>query len=160
MNWEEMMPELVEARLMDTAGNYLFLGVLYVIIAFGIFGTLLMMLKEREYEMGVLVAIGMKRWRLNMVIWIETIILGLIGTLAGAILSFPFVLYVYRNPIILGGDMATAYEQFGFDPVITAALRPSIFYSQVLLVLLVIGILAIYPMFKIARVRVIEYMRH
>lgn len=160
MNWEEMMPELVEARVMDTAGNYLFLGILYIIISFGIFGTMVMMLKEREYEFGVLVAIGMKRWRLSIMMWIETIILGLIGVAAGAAVAFPFVYWIHVDPIILTGAMAEAYEQFGFDPVITTALRPKIFYNQAILVFAVITVLALFPMFKIARMRAVEYIRH
>jgi len=160
MDWEEMMPELVEARVMDAAGNYLFLGILYIIISFGIFGTLVMMLKEREYEFGVLVAIGMKRWRLGIMMWIETIVLGLIGVAAGIALAFPFVYWIYVDPIILTGAMAQAYEQFGFDPVITTTLRPNIFYNQAFLVFGVITVLAIYPMFKIARMKAVEAMRH
>ena len=38
--------------------NYIVYFILYMIIAFGIFGTVLMMTKEREYEFGILVAIG------------------------------------------------------------------------------------------------------
>lgn len=75
-DWEQMMPELLEARALDEGGGLLILGILYFIITFAIFGTILMMIKEREYEFGVLVAVGMGRWKLFSVIWWETVFLG------------------------------------------------------------------------------------
>ncbi|MBV6655421.1 MAG: ABC transporter permease, partial [Mameliella sp.] len=53
MDWEALLPDLVQARELDTAGNVVVYFILYMIIAFGIFGTILMMSKEREYEFGV-----------------------------------------------------------------------------------------------------------
>ncbi|NNE56290.1 MAG: ABC transporter permease, partial [Flavobacteriales bacterium] len=49
MTWKEMMPELVQAFQADTGGNVIFIGILYLVIAFGIFGTILMMTAERMY---------------------------------------------------------------------------------------------------------------
>ena len=54
---------------------------LYFIIFFGIFGTVLMMISERTREFGVLVAIGMQKRRLKRIITIEMILLGILGLL-------------------------------------------------------------------------------
>ena len=67
--WEEMIPDLVEAKELDAAGNNLVLIILYLIITFGIFGTILMMTRERSYEFGVLIGIGMHRWQLSLIVW-------------------------------------------------------------------------------------------
>jgi putative ABC transport system permease protein len=59
LNWAEMMPEISQHIEADTAGTYITLGVLYLLISFGIFSTLLMMLAERRREFGMLLALGM-----------------------------------------------------------------------------------------------------
>jgi ABC-type lipoprotein release transport system permease subunit len=160
MDYRAMMPEILEAKAFDSAGAYIVLGLLYLIIAFGIFGTMLMMLKEREYELGILKAIGMKSSQLQLMVWLETTMLMLIGALAGAILSFPLVWYLKVNPIRFTGQMAEAYEKFGVDPVMPAAMRPTIFASQILIVLLIVLVLNLYPMWKIRHLKPVEAMRH
>ena len=79
MDWKELIPDLVRAKALDSAGNYIVYCILYLIIAFGIFGTILMMTKERSYEFGVLVAIGMRRFRLSATVWLEVIMLQCAG---------------------------------------------------------------------------------
>ena len=59
------------------------IAVLYLLIGFGIFGTIMMMVAERKREMGVMVAIGMQKTKLASILFFETIYIGLIGVLAG-----------------------------------------------------------------------------
>lgn len=99
MNWKQMLPDLVDAQKTDAAGNYIILVVLYGIIAFGIFGTILMMTVERKYEFGVQLAIGMKRKYLAFIVWLETAIIALIGSVLGIIGSLPLVYYFHVNPL-------------------------------------------------------------
>ncbi|MCB0642172.1 MAG: ABC transporter permease [Phaeodactylibacter sp.] len=163
MSWQEMMPDLVEAQQMDTAGNYIVLVILYIIIAFGIFGTILMMTKEREYEFGILTAIGMNRRSLSFSIWLEIVMLGLIGAAAGILVSLPIVYYFHVNPLDFGEmseQMAETYEKFGFEPVFPAAFDFNIFMNHTLVVLLITTVLAIYPTLKIMRLKPVEAMRH
>ena len=56
-----------------------------MIITFGIFGTILMMMSERSRELGVMIAIGMQRFRLGSILFYETLFMGLIGAVAGII---------------------------------------------------------------------------
>ncbi len=60
MTWREMLPELEQLIKADSAGGLIMVFILYMIVSFGIFGTVLMMTQERKYEFGVLVSIGMK----------------------------------------------------------------------------------------------------
>ncbi|MCP4440147.1 MAG: ABC transporter permease [Aureispira sp.] len=159
MDWQAMMPDLVQAKDMDTAGNQIMLAVLYLIIAFGILGTILMMTKEREYEFGVLVSIGMQRWRLAIMVWGEIVLLGIMGAIAGILASLPIVLYIHYNPIELSGEMAAAYDKFGIEPFILASLDLDIFYSQAILVVIITSVLALYPLLSIRRLKTVEAMR-
>ncbi|RMG79024.1 MAG: ABC transporter permease [Bacteroidetes bacterium] len=161
MQWDELMPELAEAREVDTAGNYLVMLILYLIIGFGIFGTILMMTKEREYEFGVLVAIGMKRRQLGIVIWLEVIMLGLLGAMIGILGSIPLVAYFHHNPLNFSHmeGMADAYEKFGFAPIFPAAFEAQIFFTHALVIFLVTSVLAAYPLFKIQTLMPVKAMR-
>lgn len=159
LDWKEMLPDLVEAKAVDSAGNVIIYVILYLIIAFGIFGTILMMVKERKYEFGVLIAIGMKRWQLGISVWLEVIMLGLIGALAGILASMPLVWYFQVNPIRFTGDYAAAMEQFGFEPIFPAIFQAQIFLMQAFFVFLLTAIMALYPIWKIRKLQPVQAMR-
>lgn len=162
MDWKELLPELMDAREADAAGSYIMLFILYVIISFGIYGTILMMTKEREYEFGVLVSIGMNRLKLGLSIWVEIILLGLLGALAGIIGAIPLVWYFNINPINFGEmseGMGDVYEKWGFDPIFPTAFEPGVFLTQAYIVFLITSVLAFYPLLKIMRLRPVEAMR-
>ncbi len=159
MDWKELMPDLLQAKALDSAGNYIVYFILYLIIAFGIYGTILMMTKEREYEFGVLTAIGMQRWKLMIIIWVETILLGIIGTIAGILTSIPVVYYFKKYPIRFSGEYAGTLEKFGFEPIFPAEFNVQIFLAQAIIVFIITSILAMYPWWKIRRMKPVEAMR-
>ncbi len=159
MDYGELMPDLIQAKEMDIASGQIIMLILYFIIGFGIFGTLLMMIKERQYEFGVLKAIGMKTSQLNLMLWIETVFLGIIGCLAGIVVVIPLVYYFYLHPIELGGQMAEAYEKFGVEALLPASTNPAIFVKQGIIIFIMITLLSIYPMFVLRRLKPVEAMR-
>lgn len=159
MDWKELMPDLLQAKALDSAGNYIVYFILYMIIAFGIYGTILMMTKEREYEFGVLTAIGMRRWKLMIIIWVETIFLGILGTVAGVLASIPVVYYFKKYPIRFSGEYAGTLEKFGFEPIFPAEFNIQIFLTQALIVFIVTALLGLYPWWKIRKMKPVEAMR-
>jgi ABC-type lipoprotein release transport system permease subunit len=159
MDWKEMMPDLLEAKALDSAGNVVVYFILYMIIGFGILGTILMMTKERSYEFGVLLAVGMKRRLLALTVWLEVVFLGMLGALAGVLFSMPVVYYFKLNPIQFSGEYAVTMEKFGFDPVFPAQFDLQIFFNQALIIFVLTAILALYPIWKIYRIRPIAAMR-
>ncbi|MEL6659206.1 MAG: FtsX-like permease family protein [Bacteroidota bacterium] len=160
--WQEMIPDLVEAKELDAASNNLVLMILYLIITFGVFGTILMMTRERSYEFGVLIGIGMHRWQLSAIVWLEIVLLGLLGVLVGALISFPLVYYFAVNPIdlsVMGEEAVQTYEKFGMEPVLPAAVDSGIFITQAIIVFVITTLLALYPWLKIRSLQPISAMR-
>ncbi|MEL7118561.1 MAG: FtsX-like permease family protein [Bacteroidota bacterium] len=141
MTWQELMPDLLEAKALDSAGNYIVYMILYMIIGFGIFGTILMMTKERSYEFGVMTAVGMHRSQLTLTVWLEVILLGLLGAVAGIIACVPIVYYFNQNPIRLSGNYGGTLEKFGFEPIFPAEFDMNIFFAQALIVFLITALL-------------------
>jgi ABC-type lipoprotein release transport system permease subunit len=159
LTWKELMPGIENHIRADAAGFNISIGILYLIIAFGIFGTLLMMIAERKYEFGMLIAIGMKKFRLGTMLLIETILISVCGTAIGMIISAPIVLYLKRYPIRFSGQMARAYEQFGFEPIFPASFNPNIFITQGIIVLIIALIIGAYPLWLIKRLNPVTAMR-
>jgi ABC-type lipoprotein release transport system permease subunit len=159
MGWRELLPDLDQGIEADKFGGYIMVGILYLIICFGIFGTLLMMIAERQHEFGVLIAIGMKKTQLGITVFIELVNIMLIGTFAGMIGAIPVILYFFFNPLRFKGDLAKSYENFGFEPVMQSSLDPAIFLNNTLLVLMLALLLSLYPFFKIKGMNAIDAMR-
>ena len=159
MRWEEMMPDIEEHIRTDTASSKIILWVLYLLISFGIFATVLMMLIERRKEFGMLVALGMKKIQLAWVVLAESILLTFTGCLAGLVLSLPMVWWLQKHPIRLGGETASIYERFGFEAIFPAAFEPGVFLEQAITVLIIGLLLAIYPVMKVMALKPVEAMK-
>jgi ABC-type lipoprotein release transport system permease subunit len=154
MNWREMVPELVQSIEVDNAGGILTLGILYVVIGFGIFGTVMMMTEERKREFAILLAVGMKKWRIQLMIIIETLVIGLIGVISGIILTIPLLLYMKAHPIQLIGTAAEAMLKYGYEPIIPFLVEPSLFYNQLIAVVIIAIIASVYPIQAVSGLKI------
>lgn len=159
LTWKKMMPDIEGHIRADNVNFYIFIGVLYLLIAFGIFGTVIMMLAERKYELGMMLAIGMKRFHLALMLTGETILISILGTIAGLLLSYPVVRYFELHPIKFYGSMAEAYKNFGFDAVWPASVDSQIFLTQALIVMILSLLIGIFPLLKIMRMNAITNMK-
>lgn len=159
LTWGEIMPEIKQHVSTDSNNTKYIQGILYLLICFGIFGTLLIMMAERKYEMGMLVAIGMKKIKLMMLLLIESVLTVFSGCLFGITASIPLVYYFNRHPIKIGGNTAETYRRFGFEPIFPTSVEASNFIRQGIIVLIIGMILALYPMYKAMRLHPIEAMK-
>ncbi|MDP4200757.1 MAG: FtsX-like permease family protein [Bacteroidota bacterium] len=159
MTWKEMMPDIATHIKADGTFYNIMIGILYFVISFGIFGTVLMMINERTYELGMLLAIGMKRRLIALMLLGETVCTSILGAIAGVLVSFPVVLYLQIHPIRFTGETARAYSEFGFEPVIPALLEVNIFITQALIVLSLSLVLGVYPVLCAHRLNVTTSLR-
>lgn len=159
MSWQEMMPEIANHIKADGYTLYVFSGILYLIISFGLFGTILMMTVERKYEFGMLLAIGMKKRKLATILLGETLLITIFGILFGILISLPFVIYLNRNPLQLSGELAKSYEQFGFEAIFPTSIDSTIFIVQSLIVLLIALVIGMYPLWQVSRLDPIKAMK-
>lgn len=163
LSWEMLIPEILESKDLDEAGNKVVPFILYTIIGFVIFGTILMMLKEREYEFGVMNAIGMERWKMVFMVGIETLTINFIGVLMGVLFSLPIVYHFYKNPIpmsSMGDGAAETYEAFGIPAEIPFAFEASIFINEAITIFILSLVLSLVIFRKIGKLKAIEAMRH
>lgn len=156
MSWKEMMPDLDQFIEVDSAGHYIFIGILYFIISFGLFSTLLMMTFERTREFGILIAIGMKKRLLTMMLLLESLMISLMGCLIGVAAGILGVSWFIRHPVKFTGSLKEAYEQYGIEPVIYFSAHEKIFVVQTLVVLSLTLFVTLYPGWKVMRIQPVD----
>jgi ABC-type antimicrobial peptide transport system permease subunit len=143
----------------DNRSGAIMIGILYLVIAFGVFGTVLMMLAERRREFGMLVSIGMQKRKLAKVVSMEMLLIGFLGVAAGVIVSLPIVFYGNARPLRLTGEIARMYEDYGFEPVMPMLLPDAYYLWQVVVVLIILSFTVAFSVRKIFKMNVINALR-
>ena len=159
MTWDEMDPVTKQMIDGDKGQGIIMKGILYILIGFGVFSTVIMMIAERRKELGVMVAIGMNKLKLAKVLFFETILIGITGIATGFLISLPIITWLIRRPIPLSGEVAAVYEEFGMEPAIYFGAAPMVFWGQILIVLGITALVSIYPLSKILHLKVTKALK-
>ncbi len=159
IDWEEMNRILLKQIESDRAGHLIMRGILYMIIGFGILGTIMMMMAERRKEFGIMMAVGMQKYKLAVGLMLETFFIGMVGVAAGIAASIPVISYFLFHPIPLTGQAAEMMMQMGYPPEMFFSNEPSVFLEQALVVFILTMVVGLYPVVNIARLRVIGALR-
>ncbi|MCX8105895.1 MAG: FtsX-like permease family protein [Ignavibacterium album] len=159
MTWQEMMPELVQGIQLDSVSGLIMLFILYLVIAFGIFGTVMMMTAERTKEFGILISVGVKKSRLIIITTLEAIFISLIGAVSGIVISIPMIIYFHNNPVRFSGELAEISLKFGVEPIIPVSNDFGIIIAQTSVVLLIALLSSLYAVNYIRKLKPIEAIR-
>ena len=159
MAWDELLFELKQLIDSKQDSSTIMLGLLYMIVGFGVFGTIVMMTSERWREFGLLVSIGMKKIKLMLIVFIETLLIGFLGIVFGFAISLPIIFHFNKNHINLTGDAAKAYTDLGFDPVMVFSNNPDFMISQIYIVIFIVLISVLYPILKLTRLKPAEALK-
>lgn len=145
--WDEIAPEL--AYLNDTTMiySYFFVGIILFALLFGIMNTMLMSVVDRVRELGMLMAIGMKKGRVFMMILFETIMLSLTGGVAGTVVSVATIAYYNHSGIDLSA-IATSLESFGMSTMLYPFLPAAMYIILTVMILFTANIAALMPAWK------------
>jgi len=158
-SWEKILVQLVQQIESDNAGGLIMLALLYMIIGFGIFGTVQMMVTERRREFGVMIAVGMQKPRLGRILISEMILLGLLGIVAGILLSIPVIWFGHTHPLTLSGEIAHTMMTYGMEPIMPTAWESSYFINQTLIAMLIILVAVVIPLTGIQRLKVTKALK-
>ena len=154
--WEDEMSFM--SWILSAVGGLtgLLVFVLMVIVVIGILNTLAIAIRERTREIGTLRAIGMQRRKVLWLFVLETFLLGLGGTVAGALAGSG-----------LGAALTAAHiavpesvQMFLMQQRLTLALEPGTIAAGVALLTLVTTAASLLPALRAARLQPVTAMHH
>jgi len=153
--WKEIMPEVSLVEESMDISMYVFLGIILLALIFGIVNTMLMAVLERVKELGMLMAVGMSKVRVFLMILLETVFLSLTGGIIGIITGYIVTVIFNRKGIDLS-MFAEAYEKVGYESVIYPVPNLDIDLKVTLMVLITGILAALYPAWKAIQLKPAE----
>lgn len=158
-SWYELQPELVSLIDGKTSSGKIVKGLLFMVIGFGVWATIIMLMHERKRELGVMIAIGFQKTRIITMLIIEAFFIGIIGIISGIIGSFPLIWYLFKNPIHVTGEIADTYKSMGFEPVIKFSINPEIFISPAITIFIIFALISIYQIYYVIKLETVNALR-
>lgn len=159
LDWRDLLPGLAQAIMIDLISALIFYMLLILVVAFSILNTFLMAIFERTREFGVLMAMGTTKERLTRLLMAESMIMTALGVMAGICLGSLVTLY-FQNQGISMGDSSELFRQFGISGRIYPRLTPLSASIGPTLVLVITFLVALYPAFKVRKLRPVEALSY
>ena len=154
--WQVVAKSFYRAMRTDQQGDAISRLVIMLIVAIGVFNTVLMSVLERTREYGVLKAVGTKPVQIFWLVVCEVVIIALgsicVGALLGALLNYLLSIYgiTYPQEITYGGmKLKTLYAEVNVRCLVIPAIT----------VMLSAAIVSLFPAIKAARIMPAKAMR-
>ncbi len=155
--WQELQPMLASMQSSMTKSNTLILAVFVLAMGFGIVNILLMSVFDRTREFGVLMAVGMQKYRIFILILYEGLFLGVLGALLGVIASVTLILILNHTGLDLS-MMSDALSGYGVDTMLYPRVKLSEYQYIVMMVVFASLVAAIYPARQVLKKQPVQAM--
>jgi len=155
MRWDELYPALMQSRVMMKGFNLVTSLLVFGVAGLGIFGVMLVSVLERLREFGIMLAIGTSFARICGIIFTESLILGIVGFAAGALLGGVTLFYFYRHGLDLT-IFSAGLEEFGMDAITYALIRPSYFITAFVAIMFATFVSVLFPLRILKKANPIE----
>ena len=159
--WQQILPEVASYIRIDRVSNWVFQGLLFVIILFTILNTLLMSVMEREREFAVLLALGTSVRKLKGQLFLESVFIGCLGCFVGLILggAAAFALQIWGLDLAFLMPEGVTISGFAISTTVYALVTPPVFLWTGGIVLGSMLLLSLLIMRRITKVRLAETLR-
>ena len=157
--WNDLSPEMEQQIQIDRVSGIIMMYILYGIVGFALFATLLMMTLERQREFGVMLATGMGRAQLLKLLVFESLFIALLGIAIGLVIASPVLGYLYFNPITLTGDTAIAMLEMGYEPIIPVLISSWLFINQIMIVIGLLFLCLLYPLWRTYQLNIVSALK-
>ncbi len=153
--WKELAPDL--RLIVDAVGSKMmvFMVIILLALGFGIVNTMMMSVLERTRELGMLMAVGMNKLRVFLMIMYETVFLTMVGAPLGMFMGWVAIQYFGKKGIDLAA-FSEGLSQYGFDTMIYTALTPEFYIQVAVMVVATALISAIFPAWRALRLKPVE----
>jgi len=160
-NWRELSPAVADLLEMSKAFVFIIGFIIISLASLGMLNTMLMAVHERTHEFGILLAIGMKRRWLLLMVLIESFFLALVSAVAGSVIGLFINHYFEKYGIDFSESMPDGYDWAGmiFEPVMKGYLLPiDLFYACVMMIVVTM-LASLIPSWRTIRLKPAEVMR-
>ena len=157
-SWDELLPGLLQAIQLDTAGHVIFRSALIIIVMFSVLNTFLMSVMERTREFGVMLALGETPFQLALLIILECLLLTLLGVVLGTTFGSATILYYGKYGFYVPGS-EEVMKVWSLPVAIYTQLTLRSLTSGPLVILLTSLLSVLYPAFRLMRVEPVEALR-
>ena len=145
--WSELAPEIAFLSETTEIYTYVFVAIILLALLFGITNTMLMSVVDRIRELGVLLAIGMKKGRVFIMIVLETMLLSFTGGIMGIIISVLSIAYFAGNGMDLSA-IAASLESFGASTMLYPFLPMAMYVILTVMIIIAANVAALLPAWK------------
>lgn len=157
-SWKQMAPELGLLNEYGSIYIYFFIIIILLSLGFGIVNTMLMAVMERVKEIGMLMAIGMSKFRVFWMLMLETVLLTFTGGFFGILLGIAVTLATMKSGIDLS-FYAEGLEDMGYSSLVFPVVEFEMVLVIVLLVLATGLVASVYPARKALKYKPAEAIR-
>jgi ABC-type antimicrobial peptide transport system permease subunit len=127
-------------------------------LIFGIINTMLMAVLERTKELGMLMSIGMNKWKVFLTIVFETVMLTIVGAPLGMLLGWITITLTSKSGIDLS-MFEKGLEQFGMSGMVYPSLTPDTYISIGISIAFTALIASIYPARRAVKLKPVDALR-
>jgi len=124
-------------------------------LAFGIVNTMLMSVLERFKELGILMAVGMNKAKVFMMILAETLMLALVGGPLGMLAGYLTMSYLGVDGIDLT-DYSEALSAIGYESILYPKIASYIYFEIAVGVMITSFLGALYPAWKAVTLKPVD----
>ena len=153
--WDDISKDLAYANEMLAAVLYIFMMIILSALSFGIVNTMLMAILERRKEIGMLMSIGMSRFKIFLMISFETMFLSIVALPIGLILSYSIVEYYS----VVGIDLSiveAGLENFGVGTRLYFKVPNQEYFIVAIMVFVISIISSIFPSVRALKINPVE----
>ncbi len=159
LRWYDMYPVMKEWVDLENGFYYIFLSIVLLIVAAGVMNTVLMSMLDRIREFGIMMALGCSRVHIALLVMVESLMLGVGGTVTGTGLGMGLVFYYQRVGIDMS-DMMDSVERFYIDTVIHTEIDSDHLLITILSVLASAAFASLVPAWRASRLEPVEAIQH
>ncbi|MCP4543922.1 MAG: ABC transporter permease, partial [Chloroflexi bacterium] len=154
--WDTLDPTIKELMAIEDAVMGAFGLIILSIAGIGILNLMLMAVFERTREIGILGAMGLKRWETMVLFLLEGVFIGLVGALIGCLLGGAIAAYFGRVGIdfmaLYGTDLSDISEFMGLlGDRLYLKIGIDIFVRRALTVAIIAALASLYPAWQASK---------
>ncbi|MEA3477831.1 MAG: FtsX-like permease family protein, partial [Bacteroidota bacterium] len=150
-SWKEVDPALLAFLAMMDQFAYILVLIILLALTFGIVNAMLMSVLERSREIGMLMALGMNRRRIFLMIVMETIFMSLTGAIIGIVLSVVSISFTGQYGINFA-SWAEGLEAFGYTAFVYPQIETAFYITIGIIVVITAALASIWPARKALKI--------